>query len=129
MTTQAAPQTYPSIPLGYWLEAFRKYATFSGRARRAEYWSFTVVNFIVAILFVVVGMGEDSIGPILYGCFALATIIPGIAVNVRRLHDSGRSGWYMLLGLIPIVNLIMLYYALVDSQPGANQYGPNPKGA
>jgi uncharacterized membrane protein YhaH (DUF805 family) len=122
-------QTHPSIPIGYWIEAFRKFATFSGRARRAEYWSFTLMNIIIAIvLFALGGLGDSSMGTILYGCYTLATIIPGIAVAVRRLHDSGRSGWYFLLAIIPIINLLLLYYMLVDSQPGSNEYGPNPKG-
>jgi len=128
MTTQAAPQPAPSIPFGYLMVALQKYATFSGRSRRAEYWSFTLANIIIAVVLYGLGaMMDSSIGSIIYMCYAVATIIPGIAVTIRRLHDSGRSGWYFLIALIPLINLIMIYFMLVDSQPGSNEYGPNPK--
>lgn len=95
---------------------FGKYATFSGRARRSEYWWFALLSLILSLIPVV---------NIIYG---LAAFIPGIAVCVRRLHDTGRSGWWLLLALIPVVNLILIYFYICDSQPGANQYGENPKG-
>lgn len=95
---------------------FGKYATFSGRARRSEYWWFALLSLILSWIPVV---------NIIYG---LAAFIPGIAVCVRRLHDTGRSGWWLLLALIPVVNLILIYFYICDSQPGANQYGENPKG-
>jgi uncharacterized membrane protein YhaH (DUF805 family) len=58
----------------------------------------------------------------------LAVLIPSLAVSVRRLHDTGRSGWWILLGIIPLLGLVVLFFAAQDSQPGDNQYGPNPKG-
>ena len=95
---------------------FSKYATLSGRARRSEYWWFVLVNVIIGII------------PIVNIIWGLLALIPGIAVSVRRLHDTGRSGWWLLLALLPLVNLILIYFYVCDSQPGANQYGENPKG-
>ena len=119
-----------SIPFGYWVETFRKYATFSGRARRAEYWSFSLVNIIIGVItYFTLGLEDGDPGVMVYGLYALVTFIPGLAVTVRRLHDSGRSGWWILISIVPLVNLVMLYFMLVNSQPGDNEYGPNPKGA
>ena len=95
---------------------FGKYATFSGRARRSEYWWFALLSFTLSFI------------PVVNMIYGLAALIPGIAVCVRHLHDTGRSGWWLLLALVPIVNLILIYFYICDSQPGANQYGENPKG-
>lgn len=95
---------------------FSKYATFSGRSRRSEYWWFVLLNFIISLI------------PIVNIIWGLAVLIPGIAVGVRRLHDTGRSGWFLLLGIIPVANLILIYFFACDSQPGTNKYGENPKG-
>jgi uncharacterized membrane protein YhaH (DUF805 family) len=137
--------------MNYYMQAFRKYAVFSGRARRMEYWMFTVINFAILfglnILGGVLGMGGFALGSIggetaanfgsiigiLLGflpglIFCLIILLPSLAVGVRRLHDTGRSGLWMLLGLIPFVGFILLVFFLMDSQPGDNQYGPNPKG-
>ncbi|MFA5504499.1 MAG: DUF805 domain-containing protein [Vulcanimicrobiota bacterium] len=111
------------------------YADFNGRARRQEYWMFFLFNLIISVVLgfsggMLVGMtGVETFGllPMLY---SLAVIIPGIALTVRRLHDTGKSGWFMLVSFIPLIGpLIMLYFMVVDSQPGNNEYGPNPKGA
>jgi uncharacterized membrane protein YhaH (DUF805 family) len=95
---------------------FSKYATFSGRARRSEFWWFVLLNFILGWI------------PVINMIWGLVVLIPSIAVGVRRLHDTGRSGWWYLLCLIPIANLVLIYFFICDSQPGANQYGENPKG-
>ena len=95
---------------------FSKYATFDGRARRSEYWWWTLMMIIasfIPLVNIVVGLGG---------------LIPSIAVAVRRLHDTGRSGWWLLLVLVPLVNLVLLYFYIQDSEPGTNEYGPNPKG-
>ena len=117
----------------WFLKALRQYADFSGRARRKEYWMYSLFNFIFAtiasILDNATGMAIEGIGygPI-YIIFMLALLIPGIAVSVRRLHDVGKSGWMLFVGLIPIIGIIwLLVLALKDSQPGSNQYGENPK--
>lgn len=99
---------------------FGKYATFEGRARRSEYWYFCLFNFLVGLLLGWIPV----IGWLIY----LALFLPGIAVGVRRLHDIGKSGWWLLLALIPIVNLVLIYFYILDSQAGTNEYGPNPKG-
>ena len=130
--TSAAPTAAPSIPFGYWVECMKKYATFSGRARRAEYWSYTITNSIILIAFYAVVLtqlgAENVMGLALYCLYAIGTFMPGLAVAVRRLHDTGRSGWYILLGIIPLVNLVLVVFFFLDSHPGDNQYGPNPKG-
>ena len=106
----------------WYVEVLKKYAVFEGRARREEFWMYTLVNLIVAIVLY-------FISPMLYGLYALAVLVPGLAVGARRLHDTNRSGWLLLIGLIPLVGVIVLIVFWVqDSQPGPNQYGPNPKG-
>ena len=104
----------------------KKYADFSGRAHRTEFWMFALFNFIIAVVLAIV----DSFitGGLLYGLYALGVLIPSIAVGARRLHDTDKSGWMLLLGIIPLVNLVLIYFFVIDSQPGPNKYGPNPKG-
>ena len=114
--------------MNWYIGALKKYLDFSGRAQRMEYWMFTLINFLVmlalSIVDAVIGLG------ILAPLYALAAFIPSIAVGVRRLHDTGRSGWWLLIGLVPLIGIIVLIVFFVqDSQPGANEYGPNPKGA
>ena len=111
-----------------------KYATFEGRARRKEYWYFVLfyVLAIVALAIVDEMIGtfseEAEIG-LLSGLFVLATFIPSLAVTVRRLHDTDRSGWWILINLIPIIGaIVLLVFTVLDSQPGANRFGENPKG-
>ena len=120
---------------------FENYANFTGRARRSEYWYYTLCNVIISLIMYVliiiaVAIGSDGESPgilfyLLYGIlmiYVLATFLPTLAVVVRRLHDTGKSGWYYLIGLIPLVGSILLIIALVtDSQPGSNQWGPNTK--
>ena len=119
--------------MNWYLQALKKYADFSGRARRREYWFFVLFNLIISVVLsvcdVVLGTysAAASIG-ILSGIYTLAVLIPGIAVTVRRLHDTGRSGWWILIVLVPIVGwIVLLVFMLLDSQPGQNAYGPSPK--
>ena len=101
----------------------QKYASFSGRARRTEYWMFFLVYFVIALVIGVVE-GLLSIGGYLTGIFALVHLLPSLGVTVRRLHDTGRSGWWLLLILIPFIGgLFLLYWAVLPSQPGANAFG------
>ncbi len=108
---------------------FSQYAGFSGRARRSEYWYFTLFNFIVTgVVSVLSSVTGSTIFSVLSGLFSLAVLIPGIAVCIRRLHDIGKSGWYLLFVLIPLVGaIILIVWYCKDSMPGENQYGPNPK--
>ena len=113
----------------------KKYADFTGRARRAEYWWFVLINFVVifslVVLIIILAGSNDSLtglGGIIYAVYALGVILPSLAVTVRRLHDTGKSGWMLLIGLIPFVGLIiLLVFYFTDGEPGANQYGPSPK--
>jgi len=125
----------------YWyLEVMRKYAVFTGRARRKEYWMFHLVNFIVLFPIMVVAMAGILIRPrthtpalfvlfllIAFG-YSLATLIPGLAVSVRRLHDADLSGWWLLISLVPLGGIVVFVFHVMDGTPGPNGYGPNPKG-
>jgi uncharacterized membrane protein YhaH (DUF805 family) len=105
---------------------FGKYVDFSGRARRSEYWWFALFS---AILGIVVGIIDAAIHtPILQIIVGLALLLPSLAVGVRRLHDTGKSGWLILLGIIPLVGaIILLVFFCQDSQPGQNAHGAAPK--
>ena len=111
---------------------WKKYAVFSGRATREEHWMFVLGNIIIVLVLAVIegiaGIApetEESVLGLLYG---LAILIPSYAVAARRLHDTGRSGWWLLLTPVPIAGIIVIVVFLVlDSQPGDNEYGPNPK--
>lgn len=117
----------------YFLYCLQHYADFTGRARRSEYWYFVLFNFIVSILIglslgVIAGLLNVPALVYLVHLWSLAVFIPSLAVSVRRLHDIGRSGWWLLLSLIPLIGaIILIIWHCTDSQPGANQYGPNPK--
>ncbi|MFQ9616462.1 MAG: DUF805 domain-containing protein [Clostridium butyricum] len=114
--------------MNYYLDVLKKYATFSGRARRKEYWMFVLINAIVvmAISLIEYAAGTNGIIGYIYG---LALIIPMIAVTVRRLHDIGKSGFWYFICLIPLIGSIWLLVLLcTDSQPGQNQFGANLKG-
>lgn len=100
---------------------FENYANFNGRARRAEYWNFFLVNVIISI---VIGFILGLINlPLLGNLYSLAVLVPGIAVAIRRMHDIGKSGWYIL---IPIYNIVLL---ATEGDRGPNEYGPDPKEA
>lgn len=113
--------------MDWYVAVLKKYAEFSGRARRKEYWMFALVSFLVSVGIAVLGMMVNALN-ILTWVYTLAVFIPSIAVGVRRLHDTGRSGWMGLLALIPLVGaIIVIVFLCQDSAPGDNQYGPNPK--
>lgn len=101
------------------------YANFNGRARRAEFWWFTLANVIISIVLQII---DSIIGlPILGGLYGLAVLIPGIAVAIRRLHDVEKSGWFLLLAFIPLVNFYLIYLLVIEGTRGQNEYGPDPK--
>ncbi|MEX2594924.1 MAG: DUF805 domain-containing protein [Anditalea sp.] len=111
----------------YYLDVLKnKYALFTGRARRSEYWYFTLFNIIVSL-----GLGMiDAFTGIgfLSSLYGLAVIIPSIVVGIRRLHDTGKSGWWLLIALVPFIGwIILIYFLIQDSQPHDNQYGPSPE--
>ena len=115
----------------WYLDVLRKYVEFDGRARRMEYWMFYLFNTIfafacVALDAVVTNVLKISFSPF-YLLYALAVLLPGLAVTVRRLHDSGKSGWWILIAFVPCVGpIVLLVFMIMDSEPGRNQFGPNP---
>ena len=119
--------------MSWFIMALKKYATFSGRARRKEYWFFVLFYVLISIVATVIdsmtGSFDPTMGMGMLGLLvALALLIPSLAVAVRRLHDTDRSGWWVLLCLIPLIGGIWLLVLLcLDSTPGDNRFGPNPK--
>lgn len=108
---------------------FSKYVGFSGRARRAEYWYFVLFNVVVSLVLGFIDrnvFGADI--NILTSIWSIGVLLPSLAVTFRRLHDVGKSGWYYLFILIPLVGpILLIVWLATDSKPGDNQYGPNPK--
>ncbi|HEX5129221.1 MAG TPA: DUF805 domain-containing protein [Usitatibacter sp.] len=112
--------------MNWFMIALKKYAVFSGRARRKEFWMFVLFYFIFAVVAAVV---DSMIGvPVLGMVLMLGLLVPSFAVGARRLHDIGKSGWWQLLVFLPLVGaIILIIFWVMDSNPGDNQYGPNPK--
>ncbi len=109
------------------------YANFNGRARRSEYWYFILVQIILAIIAMIIDSALGlTIAPLPYGAFyiivTLGLFIPALAVFVRRLHDVGKSGWWILIYFTIIGVFYLLYLLVIDGDNGQNEYGPNPKG-
>ena len=121
--------------MNWYLKVLKKYAVFEGRAQRAEYWYYVLFSLIISFLLAMIdgatgSFNEEAGIGILGGIYALAVLIPSIAVGVRRLHDTNRSGWWLLLGLVPLIGFIVLIvFFVIDSDQGDNQYGSNPKGS
>lgn len=112
--------------MNWYLNVLKNYAGFSGRARRKEYWMFVLFNFIVAAVLAGIGVAIDTQIP--YAIYLVAVLVPAIAVMVRRLHDTGRSGWWILISLVPLVGgIVLLVFLASDGKPEANAYGENPK--
>jgi uncharacterized membrane protein YhaH (DUF805 family) len=119
--------------MNWYLTVLKKYAVFGGRARRSEYWFFALFNVIISIVLVVIDGLTGLLSPtgglgLLSGIYSLAVLIPSLAVGVRRLHDTGKSAWWLLIALVPLVGaIVLIVFMCLDSNPGQNQYGPNPK--
>jgi uncharacterized membrane protein YhaH (DUF805 family) len=119
--------------MNWYIGVLKKYAVFYGRARRAEYWNFVLFNIIVSIILSVVdhGLGTydlDTHAGLLGGIYSLLIIFPSLGVTVRRLHDTDRSGWWILISLIPLIGaIVLLVFLAQDSQPEQNRFGVNPK--
>lgn len=115
--------------MNWYLDVLKKYAVFSGRARRQEFWMFFLFNIIISFLISIIE-GVIHLSGILSTIYSLGVLVPSLAVGARRLHDTGRSGWWLLISLIPLIGAIaLIYFTVQDSQPGENTYGPNPKQA
>lgn len=112
----------------WYFAVVKNYAGFSGRARRREYWIFALINLIIGIL--LTGVGRALGTSVLSTIYSLAVLIPGLAVGARRLHDTNRSGWLLLLGLIPFIGwLVLIIFLVQDGTRGDNRFGPDPKAA
>ena len=112
---------------------FENYANFNGRARRSEYWYYTLATILISVILRILeyvcgltfGIGELGI---LRGVYSLAVFIPGLAVMIRRLHDVGKSGWFLFILIIPLVGVIWLFIVLcTEGDDGTNEYGSDPK--
>ena len=128
--------------MDWMLMPLRRYAEFSGRSRRKEYWMFSLLNLLIAVfvglvtLVMAVSVSSESammlvVTPVLILWFllSLALIVPGVAVTIRRLHDTDRSGWTILLALVPLIGpIILLVFYCTQGTPGPNRFGPDPKG-
>jgi len=119
--------------MNWYLQVLKKYAVFSGRARRKEYWMFTLVSTIFSIIAMIIdnilGASIEGTGLGIFNIlYSLAVLTPSYVVLVRRLHDVGKSGWMILIGLIPIIGpILVLVLTVTDSNPDENKYGPNLK--
>lgn len=119
--------------MNHYLSVLKKYAVFNGRSSRSEYWFFALFNTIILFILSLVDVSTGTYNVIsnygvLSGLYLLAILIPSIAVGVRRLHDIDKSGWMILVSLIPFIGWIWIFILMVtDSTPGENKYGPNPK--
>ncbi|MBN6070741.1 DUF805 domain-containing protein [Aggregatibacter actinomycetemcomitans] len=112
--------------MNWYLHVLKNYATFSGRARRKEYWMFVLFNFIATFVCMLIDAVIQM--PIFQFVYGFGVIIPYIAVTVRRLHDTDRSGWWILISFIPLVgSIVLLVFMCFDSQSGTNRFGDNPK--
>jgi uncharacterized membrane protein YhaH (DUF805 family) len=123
---------------GWYKKCLRRYADFSGRARRKEYWFFQLYNGLSILGLIIIGViigeisGNSETGGLVFAVlaviYALCILIPYLAVTVRRLHDTGRSGWWILIEFVPYAGVIILFiFTVLDSEPGTNKWGPNPK--
>ena len=120
--------------MNWYLGVLKKYAEFNGRARRKEYWMFFLFNLLISIGLSIIDMMTGTVNQwglgLLSGLYGLAVLVPSIAVAVRRLHDTDRSGWWLLISLIPLIGVIvLLVFLLLDGTPGDNKYGASPKAA
>jgi uncharacterized membrane protein YhaH (DUF805 family) len=115
--------------LGWCLEAWRKYAVFTGRSTRREYWAFSLIHFLISFLLVIVEAATESSGSVLLLIYQLIAFMPALAVLARRLHDVNYSGWFMLISFLPIIGIIiLLVLSLKAGDSEQNDYGPNPRG-
>lgn len=119
--------------MNWYLKVLKQYSDFNGRARRMEYWMFNLMNTAIVCLICVGFVLTDNevvlgISGVLMAIYLIAIMIPSLAVAVRRMHDIGRSGWFVLIQFIPFVGgIIFLIFTLIEGDQGTNQYGPDPK--
>lgn len=110
----------------YYVSVLKNYVGFTGRARRAEFWQFVLVNFIIGFVLDIIDIAIKN--EVLGGIYSLAVLLPSLAVTVRRLHDTDRSGFWIFFGLIPLAGIItLIVFWCQDGTPGANRHGASPK--
>jgi uncharacterized membrane protein YhaH (DUF805 family) len=110
----------------WYIDVLKKYAVFSGRARRKEYWMYTLFNCIALVVLLFIGIAINTMIP--YFLYLIAIILPTLAVAVRRLHDTGKSGWLILIALIPLIgSIVLLVFNCTEGTRAPNAYGPDPK--
>lgn len=108
-------------PFEWYLEVLKKYVVFTGRSRRAEFWWFVLFNLIISMVL-------SFVWELLSTLYGLAVLLPAIGVGIRRLHDTGKTGWWLLLNFIPLIGtIVLIVFFAQDSDPGDNEYGPSPK--
>lgn len=114
----------------WYLAVLKNYVGFSGRARRTEYWMYTLINAIIIVILSVLGaIPHLGFFLILGYLYELGILLPSVAVTVRRLHDTNKSGWWILIGLIPLVGgIVLLIFTVLPGDRGPNRYGDDPKG-
>ena len=116
--------------MNWYISVLKQYAVFSGRARRTEYWMFVLCNVIVMLLLGIVDKLIGGDNELISSIYSLAVLLPSLAVAARRLHDTDRSAWWLLLGLIPIIGtLVLIYFMVCNGQQGPNRFGDDPKAA
>ena len=121
--------------MNWYLKVLKQYAVFSGRARRKEYWFFTLFNVLFSVVLSVVDVATGTANPasgvgLLGGLYALGVFLPSLGVSIRRLHDTDRSGWWLLIVLIPLIGaIVLLVFMLLDGTPARNRFGENPRKA
>jgi uncharacterized membrane protein YhaH (DUF805 family) len=118
----------------WYLKVLRQYADFTGRARRTEYWMFVlftaIIQIVLAVLDSLLGLAFMPGTGVLTMLYLLAVLLPSLGVSVRRLHDTGRSGWWVLIGLVPFVGaIVLIVFAALEGDRGPNAFGPDPKTA
>ena len=117
--------------MSWYFKVLQKYAVFEGRAHRTEYWMFALINFIIALVLFFLGAktgtnADNGMSPLLL-IYELAILLPSLAVTVRRLHDTDRSGWWILIGIVPLIGGIwLLVLMILSGTPGDNRFGPEP---
>jgi uncharacterized membrane protein YhaH (DUF805 family) len=119
--------------MNWYLSVLKRYVAFDGRARRQEYWMFTLISVIISLVLMAIdhAMGTVSasagIGT-LGAIYALAVLLPSLGVTVRRLHDTDRSGWWLLICLVPLIGgIVLLVFLCIEGTRGSNRFGPDPK--
>lgn len=120
--------------MNWYIDVLKKYTVFDGRAQRAEYWYFILFHLCAIIILSIVDGILGTVHPVsgigyIGMIYMLAVLLPAIGVGIRRLHDTGRTGWWLLISFIPFIGpIVLLIFFVQDSAPGDNEYGPNPKG-